>query len=303
MHTLGVKRGDEVITTSNSFIASTAVIIHLGAIPIFVDVKNDQNINEELIEKKITRKTKAIMAVHLTGRMCNMKKINQISKKYNIPVIEDAAQAIFSYYLGRKSGSYGKVGCFSSHPLKNLNSMGDGGYLVTNDKKIYEKIYDLRNHGMANRNVVRNFGFVSRMDNLQAAILNYRLTNLKNIINSRRDNFKLYNENLNTKYIFFPKEKKEEFNTYHTFVIQVDHRDKLKKYLSQNQIETSIHYPIPIHMQPAYKKMKFKKQPLPLTEKQAKRILTLPINQFLSKKEINLICNKVNNFYEKKLYL
>tara|TARA_A100001015_G_scaffold124071_1_gene137519 strand:+ start:6982 stop:8097 length:1116 start_codon:yes stop_codon:yes gene_type:complete len=303
LHCLGVKRGDEVITTSNSFIASTAVIVHLGAIPVFVDVKNDQNINEELIEKKISKKTKAIMAVHLTGRMCNMRKIVQISKKYNIPIIEDAAQAIFSAYLGKKSGSYGKVGCFSSHPLKNLNSMGDGGYLVTDDKKIYEKIFDLRNHGMSNRNIVKNFGYVSRMDNLQAAILNYRLKNLKEIIRSRRKNFKIYAKNLNTKFIYFPEEKKEEFNTYHTFVIQVKHRDKLKRFLNSNKIETTIHYPIPIHMQPAYKKMNFKKQILPVTEKQAKTILTLPINQFITKRNIELICNKVNKFYEQKLYL
>ena len=303
LHCLGIKKGDEVITTSNSFIASTAVIVHLGAIPVFVDVKKDQNINENLIEKKITKKTKAIMTVHLTGRMCNMKKIKQISDKYNIPIIEDAAQAIFSSYRNKKSGSYGKIGCFSAHPLKNLNAAGDGGYLVTNNKKIYERIYSLKNHGMNNRNIIKNFGYVSRMDNLQAAILNYRIKNLKKIISMRRANFEIYKKNLNVNFVFFPSEKKEEFNTYHTFVIQVDHRDKLKLFLKKNNIETAIHYPIPIHLQPAYQKINRKVQSLPITEYQSNRILTLPINQFLSKKNIKYICSKINSFYEKKLYL
>ena len=176
LHLLGVRKGDEVITPPNSFVASTAVIVHLGAKPVFVDVNKDQNINVELIEKKITKKTKAIMPVHLTGRMCEMDKINKISKKYNIPIIEDSAQSIMSSFKNKMSGSWGKIGCFSTHPLKNLNASGDGGFLTTNDKKIYEIIKNLRSHGMEDdRNNVKNFGYVSRMDNLQAAILNYRL--------------------------------------------------------------------------------------------------------------------------------
>ena len=140
LHLLGVRRGDEVITPPNSFIASTAVILHLGAKPIFVDVKDDQNINEKEIEKKITKKTKAIMPVHLTGRMCSMDKIMNISKKYRIPVIEDGAQSILSKYKGKMSGSWGDIGCFSTHPLKNLNASGDGGFITTNNKKIYDTI-------------------------------------------------------------------------------------------------------------------------------------------------------------------
>ena len=148
LHLLGVKRGDEVITPPNSFIASTAVVTHLGAKPIFVDVKKDQSIDESQIEKKITKKTKAIMPVHLTGRMCAMDKIMSIARKYNIPVVEDCAQSIMSEYKGKMSGAWGDVGCFSAHPLKNLNAMGDAGYLTTNNKYIYDKIKSLRTHGM-----------------------------------------------------------------------------------------------------------------------------------------------------------
>ena len=176
--------------------------------------------------------------------------------------------------------------------------MGDGGYLTTNNKKIYDKIKSLRTHGMnESRNNVKNFGFVSRMDNLQAAILNFRINNLKRIIKIRRNNVKLYLENLNMNKVYFPYEKKDEFNTYHTFVIQVDKRDQLRKYLREKGIDTAIHYPIPIHLQKASRYLKYSKGDFPVTEMQSKRILTLPINQFLKKKEIIYISNMVNNFF------
>ena len=253
LHILGVRRGDEVITTPNSFIASTAVIVHLGAKPVFIDVLNDQNMDPDLLEKAITKKTKAIMPVHLTGRTCEMSKIMKIANKYKIPVVEDAAQSVGSLYNNKPAGSFGEIGCFSAHPLKNLNAIGDSGYLTTNNFKIYKKVIELRNHGMVNRNKVKNFGHVSRMDNLQAAVLNYRIKNLNKVISQRRKNFDLYKKFLNSKYVFFPLEKKIEFNTYHTFVIQIDKRNELKKFLLKNNIFTAIHYPIPIHLQPAAK--------------------------------------------------
>jgi dTDP-4-amino-4,6-dideoxygalactose transaminase len=297
LHALGVRRGDEVITPPNSFIASTAVIVHLGAKPVFADVKPDQSIDPDEIEKKITKKTKVIMPVHLTGRMCQMDKILKIAKKHNLKIVEDAAQSIGSMYKEKKSGSYGDIGCFSAHPLKNLNAIGDSGYLTTNSKKIYDYIKILRSHGMANRNVVKNFGYVSRMDNLQAAVLNYRLNDLNNLISKRRKNAKLYFKYLNKKKMLLPTESVHEFNTYHTFVIQVSKRDKLKEYLLKNGINTAIHYPIPIHLQPAAKRLGYKKGDFKNTERQAKSILTLPINQFLKEKEIILISKKINNFF------
>ena len=298
LHLLGVRKGDEVITPPNSFIASTSVIVHLGARPVFVDVKKDQNIDETKIEDKITERTKAIMPVHLTGRMCAMDKIISISEKYKIPVVEDCAQSILSKYKGKMSGSWGDVGCFSAHPLKNLNAMGDAGYLTTNNRNLYNKIKNLRTHGMdESRDNIKNFGYVSRMDNLQAAILNFRLRSLDKIINIRRENVNLYLDNLNLNKVYFPLELKEEFNTYHTFVIQVDDRDRLKKYLKKNGVDTAIHYPVPIHLQKASKYLNYTKGDFPETEKQSKEILTLPINQFLKKKEIIYISKLVNNFY------
>lgn len=296
---LGIKKGDEVITPPNSFISSTTSILHVGAKPVFVDVKEDQNINENLIEKAITKKTKAIMPVHLTGRVCDMSKIISISKKYNIPIIEDAAQSIGSKYKNKTAGSFGKINCFSTHPLKNLNACGDGGFLVTNEKKTYLSALKMRNHGLESRNIVNNFGFLSRMDSLQASILNFRLKNLKKVIKARRSNARFYFKHIDKNFYKLPYEKKSEFNTYHTFVIKTKLRDKLKKYLNSKGIGTAIHYPVPIHLQPAAKYLNYKRGQFPNAEKQAKEILTLPIHQHLSKKNLEKITFYLNNFAKK----
>ena len=196
---LGVRKGDEVITPPNSFISSTSSIIHIGAIPVFADVLDDQNIDPKEIEKKITKKTKAIMPVHLTGRVCKMNEIKKISNKYKIPILEDAAQSIGSKYYDKKSGTFGEISCFSVHPLKNLNACGDGGFFVTNNYKFYKKAKILRNHGLQDRNLVKNYGYISRMDVLQAAILNFRLNLLEGTISKRRKNADFYIKNLNFK--------------------------------------------------------------------------------------------------------
>jgi dTDP-4-amino-4,6-dideoxygalactose transaminase len=297
LHLLGIGKDDEVITPPNSFIASTAVISHLGAVPVFVDVLPDQNIDVAAIEAAITKKTKAIMPVHLTGRMCDMDKIIDIANNYGLKIIEDAAQAIGSKYKGKPSGSIGDVGCFSAHPLKNLNACGDGGFLTTNDNNLYERAKALRSHGIIARDRVDSFGYVSRMDNLQAAILNYRLKKLDQIIKKRRDNAKHYFNNIDNEDIIFPLEKDFEFNSYHTFVIQVEKRDELKRFLFKKGIETAIHYPIPIHLQPASNRLGYKKGDFPIAESQANMILTLPINQNLTESQILKISSEINNFY------
>ena len=293
---LGVKKNDEVITPPNSFISSTTSIWHIGAKPIFVDVLDDQNINPNLIKKAITKKTKAIMPVHLTGKVCNMDEILSISKKYGIPIIEDAAQSIGSKFRGKMSGSFGEIGCFSTHPLKNLNACGDGGFLTTNNKNYYLKAKKMRNHGLEDRNVVKNFGFISRMDTIQAAILNFRMKSLKNVIAQRRVNAKLYLQRLNKNFYELPYENKNQFNTYHTFVIKCKNREKLIKYLKINGIGTAIHYPIPIHLQPAAKFLGHRLGSFPMTENHAKRILTIPIHQNIKKHEINKIIYLLNKF-------
>ena len=300
LHLMGIKKGDEVITTPNSFIASAAAIVHLGAVPIFVDICNDGNIDPKDLIKKISKKTKAIMPVHLSGRPCKMDKIISISKKYKIPIIEDAAQAIGTKFKNKFVGTFGKVGCFSAHPLKNLNAMGDSGYLVTDDKIIANKIKLLRNHGIKNRNDITDFGYVSRMDNFQAGILNLRLKKLKSIIAKRRSNAKLYFQKLKKlKEIKLPYEEKNQFNSFHTFIILANKRDKLKNYLEKKKISTAIHYPKLIFDQKAYTN-KFKKinsKHYPKSKYYVSNILTLPINEFITKNEIKKISKEIINFY------
>ena len=291
---LGVRRGDEVITPPNSFVASTSAITHLGAKPVFVDVLPDQNIDPSKIEAAITKNTKAIMPVHLTGRMARMDEIKAIGDKYNIPIIEDGAQSIDSKYLNIPSGKWGKIGCFSAHPLKNLNACGDAGFLVTDDEEIANKIRLLRTHGMIDRNTVKHFGYVSRMDAIQAAILNYRIKKLHLVSEKRRKNAELYYNLLDRTKIFIPDQRSEEFNTFHTFVIQVENRDLLKEKLAAVGIETGIHYPIPIHLQPASINLGYKLGDFKITENQATRILTLPVNQYLNENEITEIAHQVN---------
>mgnify|MGYP001207413035 CR=1 FL=1 len=295
---LGIKKDDEVITVSNSFIASVSSIVHIGAKPIFVDIDESLNIDTSKIESKITSKTKAIMPVHLSGKICKMDKIISIARKYNIKVIEDSAQSFGSKYKNRFSGTIGDIGCFSAHPLKNFNAMGDAGFIVTKYSNLARQIKMLRNHGLETRNNSKFFGYVSRMDNIQASILNYRIKNLDKIILKRRKIATTYFKLLKSvKQIDLPYEDNDNYNTYHTFVIRCKNRESLIKYLNKKGIETKIHYPIPIHKQTASIVFGFNNISLKNTEKFSKQILSLPINQYLKISDIKYICKEIINYY------
>ena len=294
---LGIGKGDEVITSPTSFIATIGAITHVGAKPVFVDVKEDFNLDEEKIEEKINKKTKAIMPVHWTGRMCNMIKIGSIAKKYNLKIIEDAAQGMGAFYNKVHAGSYSDVAAFSTHPLKNLNALGDGGFITTDNKKIYEKIKLFRNHGLKSRDYVESYGINSRLDVLNAEVLKIRLKKLKLINSKRRKNVQIYRENLDNSFIFIPADKKKEVNSYVMFLIQAEKRNKLQQYLSKNKIQSLIYYGTPLHLQPAAKKLGYKKGSLPNSERLANKVLALPHHQNLSRKQILYVCNKINEFY------
>ena len=294
---LGVRRGDEVITPPNSFIASTAAIVHLGATPVFVDVLPSQSLDPDLVEKAITGKTKAIMPVHLGGRMVDMDRICEIAKANNIAVIEDAAQSIGSTFNGIKSGTFGEVGCFSGHPLKNLYAFGDGGFVTFKSEVLANQVKSLRSHGLMDRNTVERFGYVSRLDAIQAAVLTYRLKHLEQTIETRRRNAALYRSLLDPEFVFVPDDDPRERNSYHTFVVQVDRRDELIAHLTSCGIGTAIHYPIPIHLQSAAKYLGHSLGSFPVTEQQSKRILTLPINQFLTHDQISEVASEINKFF------
>ncbi len=297
MKALGIGRGDEVITPPNSFIASAASIVMSGATPVFADVLPDQNIDPDAVAAAVTPRTKAIMAVHLTGRVASMDQLSQVAERYGLLLIEDAAQAIGARYMGRPAGSLGDLACFSAHPLKNLNATGDAGFIVTADSAIAARIGRLRNHGLVDRNTALEWSSASRLDTLQAAILLMRLATLDDVIGQRRANAEIYCQLLDPAHVYIPPSRNIEFNSFHTFVIQVDERDKLKEFLASRGIRTAIHYPVPIHLQPAAESLGYKRGQFPVTERQADRILTLPIHQFLSNDDIEYVAEMVNGFY------
>jgi dTDP-4-amino-4,6-dideoxygalactose transaminase len=300
MIALGIGAGDEVITPPNSHFSSTSSIIHAGAIPVFADVGPDQNFDLAAVEAAITPNTAAIMPVHLTGRIADMDGILGIADKFDLKVIEDSAQAIGADMNGKKAGSFGDIAAFSAHPLKNLNAAGDAGFITTNDTALADRITLLRNNGLEGRETVLEWGYASRMDVLQAEILAMRLPKLEGIIQRRRKNAEIYMASLDKRYVFWPASRSAEMSVYHNFVIQVDDRESLKKYLFEHGVQSAIHYLVPIHLQPAAESLGYGRGDFPIAEKQADRILSLPINQFLTRDQLELTAHLINGYFHKR---
>jgi dTDP-4-amino-4,6-dideoxygalactose transaminase len=290
--------GDEVITVSHTFVASIASIVHVGAKPILVDVKEDFLIDVNQIESAITPKTKAIMPVHLNGRVCQMDKIIEIAKKYNLIVIEDAAQALGAKFQGRAAGSFGVAGCFSFYPAKLLGAAGDGGAVVTNDENIAEKIRLLRNHGQKTKTEIVCYGETSRLDNLQAAILNVKFKYLPDWIERRREIATLYNKDLTEiseiKLPPAPNSDPKYFDIYQNYVLRAQKRDELYSFLKEKGVETLIKDPIAVHHHPNLGLTHFS---LPYTEKLANEVISLPIYPELTQEQIDYVINCLKEFY------
>ena len=297
---IDLKNNDEVITTSYTFYATVGAIVTAGGKPVFVDINNSLNIDPNEIEKKITKKTKAIVIVHWSGYACDMDKIMKISKKYNIPVIEDACHGIKASYKNQPLGTFGITGCFSLHPLKNLNVWGDGGFLITNSKKIYNKLYLLRNHGLVSRDKCKIYGYNSRLDSIQAIVANNLLKGLNHITLSRQNNANFYDLHLkNIKQITIPDYNKKIIkHVYHLYMVVVKNRYSLIKFLHKNGIDAKIHYPTPMHLQPASKVYNYKKGDFPITENISKSVMSLPVHEFLKKSDLLFVINKIKDFYE-----
>ncbi|MFM2130061.1 MAG: hypothetical protein RL477_1607, partial [Pseudomonadota bacterium] len=234
---MGIRKGDEVITTPVSFVASTGAIVHVGARPIYADVRDDQNIDPSEIEKKITPRTKAIMPVHWIGRVADMDAIMDIARRHDLKVIEDAAQTMGAYYKGRHGGTFGNVGAISAHPLKNLNALGDGGMLLTDDDEIAHSARLYRNHGQEGRDNTVIFGVNSRLDVLNAEVLKFRLTRLKDVVDKRRRNADLYRRLLKPGHVYIPPEQAHEQVSYVMFIVQADDRDRLQAYLADKGVQ------------------------------------------------------------------
>ncbi len=297
---LGIKEGDEVITPTYSFYATAGAIATAGAKPVFVDIKNDLNIDEEKIEKKITKKTKAIVPVHWSGRICNMKKILTIAKKYKLHVVEDACHAIMAHDDKKKyAGNFGITGCFSMHPLKNLNVWGDGGIVTTNNKKIYDKIRLMRNHGLISRNDCKIYGYNSRLDTIQAAVGLEMIKKINLITKNRIKNARYLNDQLkDIKEITLIKEKTGYKSVYHLYQFFCKNRDGLDVYLRKNEIDSKVHYPKPLHLHHAAKKFNYKNGQFEIAEKLAKKVISIPVHEFIKKKELDYMISKIKKFYK-----
>ncbi len=294
----GVGPGDEVITAPNSFVASATCIRLLGARPVFVDVGADYLLDVERIEAAITPRTKAILPVHLTGRAANMTAIRAIAERRGLAIVEDCAQAILAEHRGRRVGSLGTVGCFSLHPLKTLNACGDGGMLVTDDPAIYERALILRNVGLRTRDDAAEWSTNSRLDTMQAAMLLVKLRYLEGWTRARQANAARYREALaGLPQLRLPVDVPGDTAVYHTFVVIAEERDALRAFLAERSIGSQVHYPVPIHLTNAARELDHRPGDFPVTEAQARSIVSLPVYESLTTDQHARVCAAIRDFY------
>ncbi len=284
----GVGRGDEVITTPFTFIATAEAISYVGAVPVFVDIDPDTfNIDVKKVEAALTHKTRAIIPVHLYGQPADMVELMAIAKKRNIRVVEDCAQAFGAEYKGGKAGSFGDFGCFSFFPSKNLGGYGDGGMVITDDQKLAEHLLSLRNHGSRVRYYHDEIGFNSRLDEIQAAIIRVKFRHIDEYNEKRKRNALLYNKYLAAPDIKTPSEKVSTKHAFHQYTIRIKNRDAVKKRLDEGKVTSSmIYYPVPLHLQVAYKDLGMRPGSLPVAEQAAHEVLSLPMYPELSEAQI-----------------
>jgi len=328
LRALGIKESDEAIVPVFTFYATAATVLYVGAKPVFIDVEEDTgNIDVNKLEDSLKKfqipnskfQIKVIIPVHLFGQSCDMDKILEVAKKYNLKVIEDAAQAhgaehkfkVQSFRYGGAAsgmtkfkvqgvGSIGDIGCFSFYPAKNLGAYGDGGIITTNNPELAERIKLLRDYGRTEKYTHQIIGYNKRLDTLQAAILRVKLKRLNQWNQARRKNAEIYNKLLkNIDEVKLLKIKDFAEPVYHMYVVRVKKRDELRKYLAEKGIATGIHYPLPLHLQPAFEFLGYKKGDFPIAEKLADTVLSLPLFPELEKEEIEYIAKEIENFYTK----
>ncbi len=298
--TAGVGKGDEVITVAHTFVATLAAIAFTGAKPVLVDVSlSDHLMDVEKIEKAITKKTKAIIPVHLNGRMCDMEKIMSLARKHKLIVIEDSAQALGAAFKGKRAGSFGLTGCFSFYPMKILGSVGDGGMLVTNSHKVDKSVRLLRDHSQ-NRKTgeLLGYGYNSRLDNFHAAVINVKLKYLPRWIERRREIARLYEKGLgDVRGVSLPPAPARGghyFDAFQNYAIRASRRDALVSYLKKNSVETLISWRKPNHKHKALGLTRFN---LPMTEKISREVVSLPMNTEAADSQINHVIRYVRQFY------
>lgn len=293
---LGIGPGDEVIVQGNTYIASVMGITINGAVPVFVEPDAYYQIDADRIEEKITQRTKAVMVVHLYGHVADMDKITDICRRYRLKLIEDCAQSHGALYKGKMTGTFGDAGCFSFYPSKNLGAFGDAGALVTNDPGLAEDVRVFRNYGSEKRYYNKVVGANSRLDEIQAGLLNVRLAHMAEITEERRLLAKTYSQELRQKDILLPRERENTKAVWHQYVVRTERRQELMDYLNGRGVGTIIHYPIPPHLAEAYQSLGHQKGDLPVTEKYADTVLSLPLYTGMKPEELQYTIECINSF-------
>jgi dTDP-4-amino-4,6-dideoxygalactose transaminase len=297
---LGIKGGDEVITTPFSYIATTEAIVKLKAKPVFCDIDETYNIDAQKIKSCITKKTKAIIVVHLYGQPADMNSILKIAKKHKLYVIEDTAQAFGAKYKKKFAGTLGDIGTYSFFPTKTLSAAGDAGLLSTNNKELYSLLSKLRVHGQVTKYDHELDGYNSRLDEVQAAVLNIKMKAFKNRLKKRKRAAGYYNQlfrkaDLN---YMIPKVLKDVSPAWCLYTLRAKKRDRLLKYLNKHKIDAAVYYPIPLHLQKVYQDLKYKKGDLPVTDKAAKEVISIPIYPEIREKQQQYVVRCIKNFYK-----
>ena len=290
LYALDIKQGDEVIVPSFTFVATANAVVSAGAKPVFVDILKDNfTMNPDSLQKKITKKTRAIIPVHLYGNVAHIERLSEISKKYNIPIIEDCAQSLGSTYKAKHTGTFFEMGCFSMYPAKVMTA-GEGGFIVTNNKKLRDKLLMIRNHGMLNGYDTRIFGLNLRLPEINAAIASVQMKKLPNFLKLRQNNAKHLSKLLNDLKIQLPEPRKHEKVNWYLYTIVSTKRDILLKKLNQKGIGAAAYYPTPVHKTPFYKL----KTKLPITDWAASHVLSLPIHPKVTSKNIEFIAKTIH---------
>ena len=293
---LGIGEGDEVLVQANTYIASVMGITMNRATPVFVEANKYYNISVEDLESKITPKTKAIMVVHLYGQACKMDIVMEVAKKHGLYVVEDCAQSHDACYNGKKTGTFGDIGCFSFYPTKNLGAFGDAGAKLTSNKELRDKIAMLRNYGSKVKYHFEEVGLNSRLDELQAGLLRVRLRYLEAMAKERERIADYYTKNIKNDKIIKPELQEGATSVWHQYVVRTDERDRFEEYLKENEIITTIHYPIPPHLSKAYEYLNLKEGSFPMTEKYAKEMLSLPIYNGMTDEEVKYVVEVINKY-------
>ena len=294
----GVSAGDEVITVSNTAIPTAAAIMAIGAKPVFVDINPENyNLDPQAAEKAVTKRTQALLPVHLYGQPADLDPLIRLARKRGLKVIEDCAHAHGAEYHGKKVGSLGDAAAFSFYPTKNLGALGDAGMVITNDRRVAEKAKLLRNYGQRQRNLSSMKGFNSRLDEIQAAVLRAKLKHLDEWNEKRRGIAKFYDEQIRNPHILKPRGSTDSPSVYHLYVVRTARREAFRNHLAKRGIETSIHYPVPLHLQPAFREGRPKVR-LPATERSAREVLSLPLYPELTEEEVRFVAASIAQFQE-----